>query len=104
MSTITDEAVCIRRWDYSETSQTVSLFTAGHGIIRGLAKGAKREKGKFSGGIDLLSRGQVVAIVKTGRELSTLTEWDLLQTYWPLRENLAANRAGHYMADLIHHM
>ncbi|MCH7601829.1 MAG: recombination protein O N-terminal domain-containing protein, partial [Planctomycetes bacterium] len=35
-------AICIRRWDFSETSQTVSLFTSEAGIIRGLAKGAKR--------------------------------------------------------------
>ena len=64
MPTITDNAVCIRRWDYAETSQTVSLFLREHGIIRGIAKGAKREKGAFSGGIDLLTRGQVVAMFR----------------------------------------
>ena len=42
MPTISDYAICIRRWDFSETSQTVSLFTRESGIIRGLAKGAKR--------------------------------------------------------------
>ncbi|MCH7602254.1 MAG: recombination protein O N-terminal domain-containing protein, partial [Planctomycetes bacterium] len=62
MPTISDYAICIRRWDFSETSQTVSLFTRESGIIRGLAKGAKREKGNFSGGFDLLTLGQVVAI------------------------------------------
>ena len=56
MPTITDQAIVIRRWDFSETSQTVSLFTRDHGIVRGLAKGAKREKGDFSGGLDLLTR------------------------------------------------
>ena len=42
MPTITDNAICIRRWDYSETSQTVSLLLRNHGVIRGLVKGAKR--------------------------------------------------------------
>ena len=104
MPTISDTAVCIRRWDFSETSQTVSLFTREHGIIRGLAKGAKREKGPFSGGLDVLTRGYVVAIVKPGRELATLTEWHLQETYRVLRRRLDANRAGLYMADLVHHM
>jgi len=104
MPTISDTAVCIRRWDFSETSQTVSLFTREHGIIRGLAKGAKREKGSFSGGLDVLTRGHVVAIVKPGRELATLTEWHLQETYRVLRQRLDANRAGLYMADLVHHM
>jgi DNA repair protein RecO (recombination protein O) len=104
MPPITDNAVCIRHWDFSETSQTVSLFTREHGIIRGLAKGAKREKGDFSGGIDVLTRGQIVAIVKPGRDLATLTQWSLQEMYRATRQSLAANRAGLYMADLVHQM
>ncbi|UCD74240.1 MAG: DNA repair protein RecO [Phycisphaerales bacterium] len=104
MPTIRDNAVCIRRWDYSETSQTASLFTREHGIIRGLAKGAKRGRGKFSGGLDPLTRGQVVAVIKPNRDLATLTEWHLEEVFWAVRRSLAANRAGLFMADLIHHM
>jgi DNA repair protein RecO (recombination protein O) len=104
MPHITDQAICIRHWDFSETSQTVSLFTREHGVIRGLAKGAKREKGDFSGGIDVLTRGQIVAIVKPGRDLATLTQWSLQEMYRVIRTDLRANRAAIYMADLIHHM
>ncbi|MBL9120808.1 MAG: DNA repair protein RecO [Phycisphaerae bacterium] len=101
MAHVTDEAICIRHWDFSETSQTVSLFCRGHGVLRGLAKGAKRAGGRFSGGIDLLTRGQVVAIVKPGRELSTLTDWALLATYRSLRSRLMANQSAYYMIDLV---
>lgn len=104
MPTITDSAICIRRWDYSETSQTVSLFAREHGILRGIAKGAKRSKSKFSGGIDLLTYGQIIAIVKPHTDLATITEWHLVEIFRALRERLAANRAGLYMADLVHHM
>ena len=104
MPTISDHAICIRRWDFSETSQTVSLFTRESGVIRGLAKGAKREKGKFSGGFDLLTLGQVVASIKPGRDLATLTEWDLQDTNRHLRANLEVNKSAIYVADLIHHM
>lgn len=101
MATITDDALCIRHWDFSETSQTVLLLTRAHGLLRGLAKGAKREKGPFSGGIDLLARGQVVAIVKPERELATLTAWHLQEIFPPVRQRLEANRAGLYIADLL---
>ncbi len=104
MPTISDTALCIRRWDFSETSQTVSLFLREAGIVRGLVKGAKRPGGAFGGGIDLLSLGRVTALVKPSSELATVTEWHLLETFPALRENLEANRAGLYMADLIHHM
>lgn len=102
--TITDQALCIRCWDFSETSQTVSLFTRGYGVVRGLAKGAKRQKGAFSGGLDVLTRGEVVAIIKPGRDLATITAWHLIETHRVLRESLAANQAAMYMVDLIHHM
>lgn len=101
MPTLTDEAICVRHWDFSETSQTVSLFTREHGLLRGLAKGAKRERGRFSGGIDLLVRGRVIALTKAGRELATLTDWDLLEVHRHLREHVEANRAAFYMAELV---
>lgn len=104
MATISDEAICIRHWDFSETSQTVSLFCREHGIMRGLAKGAKREKGQFSGGIDLLHHGHVVAIVKSTRDLATITEWHLEHVYHALRQHIGANRIALYIADLLHHM
>lgn len=104
MPSISDVAVCLRRWDFSETSQTVCLFTREHGVLRGLAKGAKRGRGSFSGGFDVLTRGHVVAIVKPGRDLATLTEWQLQQTFRVLRERLDANRAGLYMGDLVAHL
>ena len=104
MAAVHDQGVCIRHWDFSETSQTVSLFGRSLGVVRGLAKGARRERGAFDGGIDLLSRGEFGAIVRRGRELATLTEWDLLELYPRLRTDLAANRAAFYMADVVGRM
>ena len=104
MPTVHDQGICVRHWDFSETSQTVSIFGRSLGLVRGLAKGARRERGAFDGGIDLLSRGEFGVIIKPGRELSTLTDWDLIELYPRLRMDLAANRAAYYMADLVGRM
>ncbi len=99
-----DQAICIRLLDWSETSQIVALLTQQHGKIRGLAKGSKRTSpgavARFSGGIELLTLGQVVGVTKPSTELATLTEWDLQNPYWHLRRDLAAQRLGLYAADL----
>ena len=104
MPRIKDQAVCIRRFDWSETSQVVSLLTRDHGKVRGLAKGSKRTSpgavARFSGGIDLLTRGQIVAVIRPSAELATLTEWDLQDPYPHLRRNLSAQRIAMYGADL----
>jgi DNA repair protein RecO (recombination protein O) len=99
-----DQALCIRHWDWSETSQTVSLFTRTHGIIRGLAKGSKREKSAVSGGIDLLTRGEVLAIIKPNTDLATLTAWDLQEIFPAIRRSLSAFHSAMYMADLVQHI
>ncbi|MCX5639735.1 MAG: DNA repair protein RecO [Planctomycetota bacterium] len=101
MGTTHDQGVCIRQWDFSETSQTVSLFGRSLGVVRGLAKGARRERGAFDGGFDLLSRGEFGAIIKPNRDLATLTEWDLLEVFPRLRTDLIANQTAFYMADLV---
>jgi len=98
-----DHAVVIRLWDYSETSQTACLFCRDHGMLRALAKGSKREKSPFSGGLELLTRGEVVFITKRTSDLATLTEWDLQEVYWSIRKRLDAHRAGLYVADLVYH-
>jgi len=99
-----DQAICIRHIDWSETSQVVVLLTQAHGKLRGIAKGSKRTSPssvqRFSGGIELLTMGQVVAVTKRTAELATLTEWDLQENYPHLRRDLQAQRLAMYAADL----
>ena len=104
MANLKDEAICIRHWDWSETSQTVSLFTRNHGILRGIAKGSKREKAPFSGGIELASRGEIVAIVKahhTAGGLATFTSWDLLDTFPAVRRTHLGFRIAMGILDAL---
>ncbi len=101
MPRLADDALCIRHWDWSESSQTVSLFGREQGVLRGLAKGARRSHGSFGGGLDLFSRGQVLAVGRGGGALLTLTEWTMTESYPRLRRDLDANRAAFYLADLL---
>lgn len=101
-----DQAICIRHLDWSETSQIVVLLTRGHGKVRGLAKGSRRTSpgaiARFSGGIELLTLGQVVGLTRPTTELATLTEWDLQRPYPHLRQDLEALNLALYAADLTH--
>lgn len=103
MPPVIDQAVVLRHWEYSETSQTVSLLSREHGLIRGLAKGARREKGSFSGGFEVLTRGELAFIDRESSDLALLTEWDLQEVFWATRRDLRAHRIGLYMIDLAHH-
>jgi DNA repair protein RecO (recombination protein O) len=100
---VIDEGVCVRQWDWSETSQTVSIFCRGLGLLRGLAKGSRRPLSPYSGGIELLTRGGAGVIVRPSSELALITEWDLRETFPALRRVLRAHYAAMYMAELVQH-
>jgi len=101
VASVKDQAIVLKTWEFSETSQTVSLFTRDHGALRGIAKGAFRPAGKFGGGFEVLTRGQVVVNLKPSVELATLIEWDLQEVYWAARKRLPSFYAATYMVDLV---
>jgi len=101
--TIHDEAICVRQWDWSETSQTVSLFAREAGVFRAVAKGSRRDGAPFSGGLEVLTRATLTASLKRTGALSTLTSWDLRDPYPAMRRELRRFHVGLYVVDLIHH-
>lgn len=96
-----DLGLCIRHWDWSETSQTVAIFSRGHGVVRALAKGSKRPKAPYSGGIELLTLGEMGLIARPRSDLALLTSWDLRESFPALRASLAAYNAGMYIAEML---
>lgn len=92
--------MCIRVWDWSETSQTVSIFTKSHGVVRCVAKGAKRDNARFSGGLEVLTRGELSVSLKGGESLSILASWDLVEVFPAARRNLRSFHIGMLMLDV----
>ncbi len=103
MSLISDQAIVLRRLDYSETSQILALFTRAHGQVRVIAKGIKRgTRSRFAVGIDLLELGDVVWSARTDRpeNLAILTEWKQIDAFVGLRERLERLHAAQYAAEI----
>ncbi|MGD0463194.1 MAG: DNA repair protein RecO [Tepidisphaeraceae bacterium] len=105
MPLVSDPCICLRKLDYSETSQILMLLSRSHGIVRVMAKGAHRRTqagaSRFDGGIDLLDAGQGVFSDDTSRELALLTDWKLEDGHLNLRQSLRALYLGLYAAELV---
>lgn len=80
-SKVFTQAICLRQTDWSETSQIATLLTQEHGVIRAIAKGSRRWNAPFSGGVEVLTRGEVAVFLKPARELQLISEWDLQETF-----------------------
>src|SRR5207244_2981136 len=104
MALTRDRCLCLRKVEYSETSQILPLLGRAHGLMRLIAKGAHRRTkagaSKFDGGLDLLDLGDAVFSLRLEKDLATLTEWSLRDGHLELRGDLRALYLGQYAGEL----
>jgi DNA repair protein RecO (recombination protein O) len=96
-------ALVLRAFDFGETSQILHLLTREEGRVHGIAKGARRLKGAFHGGVDALHLGEALVYPRrAGADLRTLGGF-ATQTHFPrLRERIARfHAASHVLALLL---
>jgi len=102
---VPDRCICLRKVEYSETSQILLLFGRAHGLCRVIAKGAHRKTkagaSKFGGGVDILDLGAAVFTLDPQRELGTLCEWNLLEGHLELRHTLRGLYLAQYAAEMV---
>lgn len=96
----TDAAICLRAREWSETSQVVTLLTESHGVLTLVAKGSRREKAPFSGGLEALTAGMATLVPKRSEAMPLLVAWDLERVWSVFRTDLVAWNAGFLLADL----
>lgn len=94
-------AIILKVVDYSETSCVITIFSETSGKISGLAKGARRPKGPFHGGIDVLSLSQVLFLPRRSANLDLFTEARLVRRFRPCQWSLARLYAGYYVSELL---
>lgn len=101
MPAVRSPALVLRTVEVFETSLVVTAFTRELGKVSGLAKGGRRLKGPFSGGLDLLGVSDIVLLHKASDALDLLTEAAPVERFTSLRRDLAALYAGYYVAELL---
>lgn len=98
-----DRAIVLRLSEYSETSQIATLLCERAGLVRVIAKGARRStKTRPAAGLDLLELGDAQFTAPAGESsLGTLTEWVQRDAFLRLRRSMPALLAGLYAAEAV---
>jgi DNA repair protein RecO len=101
MPILKTKACVLRLTPYGNSSQVIVLLGSAGDQIRLLAKGIRRcpRKG-FEGGMDLLSRGELVYYPRASGGLSIFKEWDELQSQWEVAGRPGGLEALSYVAEL----
>ncbi len=102
MALITTHALCLRKVDFSETSQILTLLTDRLGTAGAIAKGAKREKSSVGGPLDLMCLYQVVLYDRSRRgTLSILAQAELIDFFPAVRRSFAAWQGAQQLRELL---
>jgi DNA repair protein RecO (recombination protein O) len=98
MPTYTIHAITIGAFNIGETDKVLSLFSAERGLVRAVAKGARKPGSKIAGRAEVLNVNKM--LVATGRSLDIITQAESIETYGMLRKDLMRLSFGLYYAEL----
>jgi DNA repair protein RecO (recombination protein O) len=94
-------ATVIRLTRLTETSLIVHWFTENHGLVKTVAKGARRPKSTFAGQLDLFFSGEISFSHARRGELHSLREVLIHQWRESLRNNYTSTLLAAYCCQLL---
>ncbi len=97
----TTPAILLRKTKLTETSLIVTWFSAGHGKIKTVAKGARQPKSRFAGVLDLFFDCEIQYARSRRSELHILREVALRQPHEGVRLDYRRVALASYFVELI---
>ena len=101
MGILSSEAIILRTYPLRETDKIVVAFTREYGKLRGVARGSRRIKSRFSGRLEPLSWVELVAFEGRNQELVSIDKVELLKGYGLEMQDYQAYLRASYLLELL---
>lgn len=101
MAVVETECIVLRSYDLADADKIALLLTADHGIVRAVAKGAKRLRSKFGGSLEPLSRLKASYFKKETRELVDLDRVEIIESAFDLVSEPEILTRFSYLTDIL---
>jgi|WetSurMetagenome_2_1015567.scaffolds.fasta_scaffold40925_2 DNA repair protein RecO (recombination protein O) len=95
------EAVVLRTYPFADQDKIAVLFSKEKGVLRGVAKGARKFGNRFGSGLEPMSVIRVFYYEKERRDLVTISNCDLLESFFDIQKDLRTAFTLSYFAELI---
>ena len=95
------EAIVLRTSPIGDQDKLCSLLTREKGLLRGVAKGARKFGNRFGSSLEPMSHVKVFYYEKERRELVTISACDLLDSFFDVQKDLRAALTTSYFAELV---
>src|SRR5580704_11965922 len=101
MPTYTVTGINIATFNLGESDKLITIFSSERGLIRAVAKGARKPGAKVAGRAEPLNVNKL--LLATGRSLDIITQAESIETFPKLRQNLVRLSFALYYAELTQH-
>ena len=101
MALVETESLVLKSYNLAEADKIVVLLTKDQGVVRAVAKGAKRLKSKFGSGLEPFSEVQVTYFQKDAVELVSLQKIELIRSSFREASDLEFLEKFSYLSDLV---
>ena len=95
------EAIVLKTFDFRETSRIATFFTLNFGKIKGVLKGIRKDPKKFGSQVDQFSVNDIVYYQSRKSDLHLISQCDLKQYFFPIRQDYRRNLAANYLLELV---
>lgn len=101
MGLIETEALVLKSYSLAEADKIVVFLTQTEGLVRGVARGAKRLKSRFGSGLEPFSFVQLTYFQKEERELVSIRNIELTRTFFEYASEPLFLQKLAYLGELL---
>src|SRR5215211_5429436 len=101
MPLVESESLVLKSYSLAEADRIVVFFTRDHGIVRGVAKGAKRLKSRYGSSLEPFSTVNLTYFQKEDRELVSIQQVELLRSFFAHASDPESLSTFAYFADML---
>jgi DNA repair protein RecO (recombination protein O) len=95
------EAIVLRSFPIGDQDKVVVFFSPDKGLLRGVAKGARKFGNRFGSSLEPLSLVNVFYYEKERKDLVTLSQADLIESFFDLHRDYRTSCTLSYFAELV---
>src|SRR5204863_2827896 len=101
MRLVTTDAIVLRSYNLAESDRIVVCLTRSSGLVRAVAKGARRMKSRFGAALEPFTLIKLTFHEKENRELVTLSSAEIITSHFNLSSNLESGEVLAYMGEMV---
>lgn len=101
MALIETEGLVLKNYNLAEADKIVIFLTKDHGVVRGVAKGAKRTRSRFGSALELFSIVKLAYFQKDVLELVSIRAAELHKSFFDTASDPEFLQKFSYLSDLL---